>query len=431
MTPTSTLPRPTRTTTAKSAAPKTGARGDALSQALAERDAARAELSALRDGIGRIITVCEQTAQGDLEPRVLGIPRDSALGPLARAINQLLDLTDAFVRESRASLQHASQELYWRRVLERGLPGSYRGAARLINDSTTLMAAKTQQLRDARTHRLRLADEFELAIKAVADSVAAAATEARATAVTLSDTANHTTERSTMVAAAAEQTSRSMEVVAAASEEISATVSQISIQSLDSRTVAEQTVLAADNATKVMHDLSDASSQISRVVKLITEIASQTRLLALNANIEAARAGELGRGFAVVASEVKTLATRTRDATGEIEQRVNDIQRATNDAVESIGTITSAIVRVRDTSTAVNESVQQQRVATDEITRNIHEAATGSRDVTQNISMVSQSAADTSIAAGDLSSASGELSTMAERLQLEVQKFLDAVRADG
>jgi methyl-accepting chemotaxis protein len=106
-----------------------------------ERDAARAELEEYRTGIQRIAAVCRETAEGDLEHRVLGIRRDGPLGDLARAINHLLDLTDAFVREARASLQHASDEKYWRRVLERGLLGNYRIAARLINSATDQMAA--------------------------------------------------------------------------------------------------------------------------------------------------------------------------------------------------------------------------------------------------------------------------------------------------
>lgn len=401
---------------------------DALAAVTAERDAARAELAALHEGIARIISVCQRTADGDLEPRVLGIARDGALGPLARAINHLLDLTDAFVRESRASLQHASREEYWRRVLERGLPGTYRGAARLINEATDQMARKTQQLKDAGASRLRLADEFEAAIKVVVDNVAAAATEARATAESLSDTAHHTTNQSTIVAAAAEQTSRSMDAVAAASEEIAATVSHIEGQSRHGLDVAGEAVMAARHAGNVVTGLAQASSQISRVVKLITDIASQTRLLALNANIEAARAGEYGRGFAVVASEVKTLATRTGDATGEIEKQVRDIQSATSDAVMAIESIAESINRMHGVSASVNDSVQSQRLATDDITRNIHEAATGTRDVTVSISAVSQSASDTSSAAGHLSQASGELSRMAELLQGEVSRFLTAVR---
>jgi len=290
------------------------------------------------------------------------------------------------------------------------------------------MALKSQQLRSAEAERLRMADDFEAAVKVVVDNVAAAATEARATAESLTGTAEHTSSRSVIVAAAAEETSRSMDAVAAASEEIAATVGHIEGQARQGLDVAGEAVMAAQHAGAVMASLTDASGNISRVVKLITDIASQTRLLALNANIEAARAGEYGRGFAVVASEVKTLATRTGDATGEIERQVRDIQSSTQDAVEAITSITEAISRMHNVSSSVSESVQSQRFATDDITRNIHEAAAGTREVTVSISAVSQSAADTTTASGHLSQAAGELSKMAELLQNEVVQFLRAVR---
>ena len=395
----------------------------------AERDAARVELEEYRAGILRIASVCRETASGDLEQRILGIRRDGPLGDLSRAINHLLDLTDAFVRESRASLQHASEEKYWRRVLERGLLGNYRVAARLINSATDQMAAKSQQLRQAATDRLRLADDFEAAIKVVVDNVAAAATEARATAESLSGTAQHTSEQSTTVAAASEEASRSMESVAAAAEEITATVGHIEQQTKVSRDMAQVAVDAAQRTNDIVHGLNNASGQITRVVKLITDIASQTRLLSLNAAIEAARAGEVGRGFAVVAAEVKNLASKTGDATTEIGAQVLAMQTASEQAAEAIGGISGTIAQMHDLTSAVSEAVHNQRYATDEINRNIHEAALGTQQVTGSIARVSESVEETSTAAGQMLQAADELSRMAELLRSEVDRFLHVIRS--
>ena len=85
------------------------------------------------------------------------------------------------------------------------------------------------------------------------------------------------------------------------------------------------------------------SRTIGDVVNLISDIAEQTNLLALNATIEAARAGEAGKGFAVVASEVKSLANQTAKATDEISAQVEAMQGATNSTVESIQKITDLI----------------------------------------------------------------------------------------
>ncbi len=385
----------------------------------------------MRDDIARIIDVCQRTAAGDLEPRVLGIAADTPLGPLARAINHLLDLTDAFVREAHASLQHASREQYWRRVLERGLPGSYRVSAHLINDAIGQMAQKTTQVHALRSSQLRLADEFEQAVKGVADSVASAATQTNASAASLADTATRTTDESDAVAQSAARASAHMAVASDASARIAATVHHIGEQARDSRASAEDAVAAAARAQAVMAELTSASEQVSRVVRLISEIAGQTRLLALNAHIEAARAGEHGRGFAVVADEVKVLATRTQEATQEIEQRVGDIRSATAHAVDAMSSIATAITHVRDTSRVVSDAVLEQQAAADDIATTVAEAADGTRDVTARAAIVTACATDTNAAAGDLTMASEGLSDMAEQLQAEVVKFLEVVRREA
>ena len=84
-----------------------------------------------------------------------------------------------------------------------------------------------------------------------------------------------------------------------------------------------------------MRGLSEAAGQIGEVVHLITDIAGQTNLLAINATIEAARAGEQGKSFAVVADQVRTLATQSKEATASVEKILGEITRATTAAVRA------------------------------------------------------------------------------------------------
>ncbi len=396
----------------------------------AEVQALRAELAAYQEGLKTIARVCDSAARGDLEPRVLGVPSDGPLGGIALGINHLLDLSDAFVREAIASLQHASEGKYYRQFLVRGMLGTYQNAAGLINVATRAMQQKDNELKDAEAARLRLAQEFEDAIKVVVDNVAAAATEARATALSLRATAGYASEQSLTVAAASETASRGMESVAAAAEEITATVGEIERQANETRNISETAVTAAEETTQTVVSLNEASTQISRVVKFINEISSQTRLLALNANIEAARVGELGRGFAVVAAEVKNLAMKTGDATVEIEEQIRAIQTASGNAVTAIEGISGTVHRVRDLSANVSHAVQEQRTATDEINQNIQGAAVGTRDVSGGVATVSAAVRETSEAAGQMLGAADELSRMAEMLRREVDRFLSVIR-DG
>ncbi len=393
-----------------------------------ERDALQAELAEWRRGVHAVTAVAREAAAGNLEPRVLGIPHDGPLGELVQAINHLLDLSDAFVRESRAALQHASEKKFYRRVLLRGLLGTYRDAATLINGASEGLQRGEEELRRSEQERLQLADEFEAAIKVVVDNVAAAATEARATAQGLSATADHTSQQSASAVDAASLASHGMESVAAAAEEVTATVSEIERQASETRTISSEAVQEAMRTSDTVHSLAETAQRITRVVKLITDISNQTKLLALNAAIEAARVGQAGKGFAVVASEVKQLATQAGDATADIEAEINALQGATGGVVTAIDRIGSTIRRVDTLSHAVCDAVTEQREATREITRNIQDAAMGTREVTAGITTVSTAMRETSDGAGQMLGAADELSRMAERLRHEVDRFLMVIR---
>jgi methyl-accepting chemotaxis protein len=118
-----------------------------------------------------------------------------------------------------------------------------------------------------------------------------------------------------------------------------------------------------------------------RSAKRETGRQKQIELLALNATIEAARAGEAGRGFAVVASEVKALAKQTAKATGEIGQQISGMQAATQDSVGAIKEISSTIERLSEISSTIAAAVEEQGAATQEISRNVQQAAQGTQQV--------------------------------------------------
>lgn len=281
---------------------------------------------------------------------------------------------------------------------------------------------------DRKAAMMRLADEFEAGVRGVVETVATAAEEMQAAAQSMSAKADEGSSRSMAVAAAAEQASTNVGMVAGAAEEVSASILEIGRQVETSSQVAAAAVQEAQTANATMVGLAEAAKQIGDVIRLIQEIANQTNLLALNATIEAARAGEHGKGFAVVASEVKGLANQTAQATGDIQSKIAEIQNATETAVGTIRGIGETITRMDAISGTITTAVEQQRLATHDITSNIQQAALGTREVSETITGVTQAVSETGSAAVQVLGTAGTLSREADRLREQVARFLETVR---
>ena len=275
----------------------------------------------------------------------------------------------------------------------------------------------------------KIADDFEGAVGEIVRTVSSASTELEASAGTLTTTADHAQELSTMVAAASEEASTNVQSVASATEEMASSINEISRQVQASARMANEAVDQARRTNDRVGELSKAAARIGDVVELINTIAGQTNLLALNATIEAARAGEAGRGFAVVASEVKALAEQTAKATGEIGQQVSGIQAATQESVGAIKEISGTIEKLSEISSAIAAAVEEQGAATQEISRNVQQAALGTQQVSSHITDVQRGASETGSASSQILSSAQSLSSDSNRLRLEVGKFLDTVRA--
>ncbi|OYU89305.1 MAG: methyl-accepting chemotaxis protein [Bradyrhizobiaceae bacterium PARB1] len=270
---------------------------------------------------------------------------------------------------------------------------------------------------------------FEQLIGEIVETVSSAATELEASASILTVTAERSEQLTTMVAAASEEASTNVQSVASATEQMTSSVNEISRQVQESATIANHAVEQARATNDRVSELAKAAARIGDVVELINNIAGQTNLLALNATIEAARAGEAGRGFAVVASEVKALAEQTAKATGEISTQISGIQVATQESVGAIKDIGDTIGRMSEIASTIASAVEEQGAATQEISRNVQQAAVGTTQVSSNITDVQRGASETGSASSQVLSAAQSLSIESNRLKLEVDKFLGAVRA--
>ena len=229
-----------------------------------------------------IADTCAAAAAGNLEARLLQAPPSGLLGQTQRSVNAMLDITDAFVREATGSMQYFSRGLFFRRVLDRGLPGSFGRAAKALNAA---MAANEVKQKDFVTFAHQN-------VGAVANKVSDAAAKLHTMAEDMSATSGTLAAEAGAATAATEAGLANVQTIAAAAEELSVSVAEISRQVTHSAIMAQGAVQATEEASATVGNLAEAAQKVGEVLRLINAIASRTNLLALNATIEAARAGE-------------------------------------------------------------------------------------------------------------------------------------------
>ena len=230
-------------------------------------------------------------------------------------------------------------------------------------------------------------------------------------------------DQSERVVSSANEVASSVDTVATGSSQMDSAIREIAHNATEAARVAGSAVQVAENTTRTVGKLGDSSQEIATVIKLINGIAEQTNLLALNATIEAARAGEAGKGFAVVASEVKELAQETARATEDISKRVEAIQADTAGAVEAIGQISAVIGEINDFQATIAAAVEEQTATSNEMNRNVAEAASGTRDITAAIGGLAAGTQETNARVADAQQAAAELARMSSELQEAVARF--------
>jgi methyl-accepting chemotaxis protein len=263
------------------------------------------------------------------------------------------------------------------------------------------------------------------------------ATDISERTMSVSGAAEEMSSNMSSVAAAAEQSSTNIGMVSAATEEMTATIGQIAENTESTRVTSSEVVVRTQRASESIDNLSNSAVEIGKVVETINEISEQTNLLALNATIEAARAGEAGKGFAVVASEIKELAKQTSSATLEIKEKIDGIQRSTEETVFEIKEITISISNVSEMIGTVATAVEEQSATTREIAGNVVQAAQGIQEVTENVNQssvvankiaqdieyVNQALQEISNNSESVNSSADGLASLSEQLQTTVNQF--------
>ncbi len=340
--------------------------------------------------IEEMLNLAEGAINGDLSIRGRADKFEGDYSKIIAGVNDTLEAVTRPINESIAVLAELSQG-----NLQAYVSGNYQGDHALM--------------KDAINNTINSFNEVISNINSAAEQVASGAEQLSCSSIALSQGA---TEQASSI------------------EELTASIEQIAVQTQKNAENANLANQLAESAKEhaiqgnnqmhemltAMDEINVSSSNISKIIKVIDDIAFQTNILALNAAVEAARAGQHGKGFAVVAEEVRNLAARSANAAKE-----------TTDMIEgSIKRVEGGTKLAHETAQALNEIVEgvaKAAVLVNDIATASNEQAIGVSQINQGIMQVSQVVQTNSATSEESAAASEELSSQAELLQGQVRKF--------
>ncbi len=267
-------------------------------------------------------------------------------------------------------------------------------------------------------------------MKETSNNMASASEQLSASSEQMSKGVISQSDRSAQIASAAHEMSQTVVEIAKNASSIAASASGTANVAKEGENIVEKSVTevrdiaeTVSESSKVMVSLGERSKQIGDIIRVISEIADQTNLLALNAAIEAARAGEQGKGFAVVADEVRKLAERTAKATSEIGSMIGAIQDEVQKSVTSMDEVSRMVGTGVEFSTQTGEalqkivsSVSELQMMVQQIASATEEMSATSEHISGDIMAVARVSKETSTGSEQIAEASSEVARLASKL---------------
>jgi methyl-accepting chemotaxis protein len=356
-------------------------------------------------------TKLERATSGDVDQQ-LTIRSQDEIGQFLRVTQNLIDYIKEFAAASRLIAEGDLRVDVNLRSDKDQLGHAYKKMTGNLEQIVGQLQTNTNQVASAANEISAAAQQMSVGAKNQADQVSQVSAAIEEMTATILETSRNTSSATDLSKQATERAAQG------------ATVVDETVRGMQA--IAAKVTESAEN----IKSLSAAAEKINEVITVVSDIADQTNLLALNAAIEAARAGEQGRGFAVVADEVRKLADKTAQAADEILSTVAQIHKQTQSAVASMESSVSEVANGRDLADKAGQRLNEIVAIVDKVCSMISQVATASteqaaaaEEISKNIEHISRVGKETASGAQQTNEAAEQLNQQSEGLLSIVKRF--------